>query len=319
MKNKCLPFFLLVTICLALMAFLFCYGENGFTLSDQIIIWQLRIPKIIVAFLAGGLLAASGLLLQVFFQNPLAGPDLLGINSGASLGVALAIMGAGLTTQMSFETMAPAFSIVGAMSVFTLLALLIKKNVGKVTILILGLLIASFTSSLISLLVNLSSSLQVKNYLVWAMGTFQAVPLNQLPIVIGLSTLAIVALSFFPKKLNLLAMGENYASSMGLKVKSTKLQFMLTSSFIVGVVTVYCGPIGFIGIIAPHLSRSLLKSSDAKFVLPATFIIGSSLALLTEVLLIFSQGYSLSTNALLGMIGAPVIAVYLLNNRRLML
>ncbi len=322
MKHQAMfKLFLCTGLMLMLCLVLFFYGETGFTYQDEIVLWQLRFPKIVVALLAGGLLGATGLILQIFFQNPLAGPDLLGINSGASLGVALSIMGASFFPQLSLPALTPIMAMAGAMSVFFLLNLMVRKNIGQVTILILGLLIASFTSSLISILINLSSAMQVKNYLVWSMGTFQAVTSQQISLMVGLSFLPILALFFLTKTLNLMAFGDDYASSMGLPVRRSKMMLMLLASFIIGLVTVYCGPIGFIGIIAPHLARSLIKNSDARVVLPLSFMIGSCLALLTELILVFSGAYalsaSLSTNAMLGIIGAPVIAVYLLKSRKL--
>ncbi len=310
-----------ISLCFCLMIFLclilFFYGETGFAYRNPIILWELRFPKVIVALIAGGLLGSIGLILQIFFQNPLAGPDLLGINSGASLGVALSIMGASYFPQLPFEAVTPIMAMVGAMTVFLLLGLMVKRNIGQVTILILGLLIASFTSSLISILVNLSSSMQVKNYMVWAMGTFQAVTFQQIPTMICISLIPIFSLFFLPKTLNLMALGDDYAGSMGLSVKRSKMLLMLIASFTIGLITVYCGPIGFIGIIAPHISRTLIKTSDARKILPASFMIGSILALLTELVLVFSGSYSLSTNSMLGIVGAPVIGMYLLKSRKL--
>ncbi len=316
-SHQMIKLFICLAFVVGLSFILFFYGETGFTYQDQIVLWQLRFPKVIVALIAGGLLGSTGLILQIFFQNPLAGPDLLGINSGASLGVALSLMGAGFFPQIQIVALTPLMAMAGALSVFFLLGIMVRKNIGQVTILILGLLIASFTSSLISILVNLSSSMQVKNYFVWAMGTFQAVTFQQIPTMISISLLPICSLFFLPKTLNLMALGDEYASSMGLPVRRSKTLLMLLASFTIGLITVYCGPIGFIGIIAPHLARTLIKNSDAKFVLPLSFLIGSSLALMTELVLVFSGSYSLSTNAMLGIIGAPVIAFYLLKARRL--
>ena len=310
-KSSLLKTFALSAIILIFIGLLLYVGESGSGWSDELIIWQIRVPKIITAFLAGGLLSATGYLLQIYFQNPLAGPDLLGINSGASLGIAIAIMGFSASTVAQ-----PLMALIGALGVLLLLSILIRKNFSRVTVLIMGLLIASFTSSLISLLVNLSAGLQVKNYLVWAMGTFQAVPLQDLKLFVMTAIALILYQATFPKKLNLLLLGDSYAHSMGLKVKSFKFQLMLASAFSVALVTVHCGPIGFIGIIAPHLARWTLKRSDAHFLLPVCFLMGSLLALLTELILIFTHEYSLATNSILGIIGAPIIAFYLLKKNK---
>ena len=308
--------FLLSTVVLAV--FLFLYGDIGFTLTNDVVLWQLRFPKIVVAFFAGGLLASSGLLLQVFFQNPLAGPDLLGINAGACLGVAIAIMGAGFLPIGMEMISLPMMAMMGASTVFLLLAFLVQKSFNRISLLILGLLIASFTSSFISVLVNMTPSLKVKNFLLWSMGSFQGVPIEDVPLFSILAILGILFLAFLPKKLNQYTIGESYAKSMGVNVSSFKITLILVCSFLVATVTAFCGPVGFIGIIAPHIARTFIKKSDIRWVMPAVFLAGSSLALFTEVILIFTSQYSLTTNSILGLIGAPVIAIYLYKERRML-
>lgn len=308
--------FLFFVITLLLSAILFAYGEVGFNMSDEVVLWQLRFPKIVVAFFAGGLLASSGLLLQVFFQNPLAGPDLLGINAGASLGVALFIMASGFLPESLIMIGQPLMAMIGAVAVFMFLVFLVHKNLSRISLLILGLLIASFTSSFISVLVNMTPSLQVKNFLMWSMGSFQRQTLEDLPVFVGLSITGMALLCTLPKKLNQFIIGEQYAKSMGMNVQSFKTILIIVCSLLVAVVTAYCGPIGFIGIIAPHIARAFTKRSDIRLVMPVVFLVGSSLALFTELILIFTSQYSLATNSILGLIGAPVIALYLYKERR---
>lgn len=308
--------FLLIT---ALLSFvLFAYGDTGFTFNNEVVLWQLRFPKIIVAILAGGMLASSGLLLQVFFQNPLAGPDLLGINAGACLGVAIAIMGSSLIPTSLVGISQPVMAILGALAVFFILGFLVQKKLSSISLLILGLLIASFTSSFISILVSMSPSLQVKNFLVWSMGSFQGLTITELPMFITLALAGLAAMIFLPKKLNQFIIGENYAKSMGVDVRIFKIFLILICSYLVAIVTAYCGPIGFIGIIAPHIARSFIKRSDIRLVMPAVFLVGSILALFTELILIFTSPYSLTTNSILGLIGAPIIAIYLYKERRML-
>lgn len=308
--------FLLITILLTFV--LFAYGDAGFTLDNEVVLWQLRFPKIIVAVMAGGMLASSGLLLQVFFQNPLAGPDLLGINAGSCLGVAIAIMGASFIPPELIQISLPVMAMLGALAVFMLLGFLVQKNLSRISLLILGLLIASFTSSFIGILVSMTPSLQVKNFLVWSMGSFQGLTIVELPLFITLSLAGLVSMLLLPKKLNQFIIGENYAKSMGVNVKTFKIVLILICSFLVAIVTAYCGPIGFIGIIAPHIARSFIKRSDIHLVMPAVFLVGSILALFTELVLIFTSPYSLTTNSILGLIGAPVIAIYLYKERRML-
>jgi iron complex transport system permease protein len=307
--------FLLITGLLAFV--LFAYGDAGFTLNNEVVLWQLRFPKIVVAIMAGGMLASSGLLLQVFFQNPLAGPDLLGINAGSCLGVAIAIMGASFIPANLVHISQPLMAMLGALVVFLFLGFLVQKNLSRISLLILGLLIASFTSSFISILVSMTPSLQVKNFLVWSMGSFQGVTIVELPVFITLALIGLALILFLPKKLNQFIIGENYAKSMGVDVRIFKIILILICSYLVAIVTAYCGPIGFIGIIAPHIARSFIKRSDIRLVMPAVFLVGSILALFTELILIFTSPYSLTTNSILGLIGAPVIALYLYFDRRM--
>jgi iron complex transport system permease protein len=308
--------FLLITALLSLV--LFAYGDAGFTLSNEVVLWQLRFPKIIVAIMAGGMLASSGLLLQVFFQNPLAGPDLLGINAGSCLGVAIAIMGASFIPAGLVEISQPVMAMLGALAVFLILGFLVQKNLSRISLLILGLLIASFTSSFISILVSMTPSLQVKNFLVWSMGSFQGLTIVELPLFVTLSVIGLASMLFLPKKLNQFIIGENYAKSMGVNVRTFKIILILICSYLVAIVTAYCGPIGFIGIIAPHVARSFIKRSDIRLVMPAVFLVGSILALFTELILIITSPYSLTTNSILGLIGAPLIAIYLYKERRML-
>jgi len=315
MKNH-FKVFILFLLCLVFSISLLFYGEAGFTTQDALIIWQLRFPKIVVALLAGGMLSCSGLLLQIFFQNPLAGPDLLGINSGASLGVAIGILGSSLI-PIEFQSISlTAMSLMGAIFVTFFLAFIIQTKISKVSLIILGLLIASFTSSTVNILVNFSSALQVKNFLSWSMGSFRDVSIESLPGFLFLSLVSLASLFFIPKKLNQYMLGDEYALSMGVNLKTFKTMLILICSFLVAVVTSYCGPIAFIGVIAPHIARSFLKRSDVRLTLPAAFLTGSLLALLTEVILILLPGNFLGTNSLLGLIGAPVIGFYLLKNQK---
>ncbi len=230
--------------------------------------------------------------------------------------LALALMGASFLPEQFLMVSTPIMAFLGALGVFFLLMFLLQKNVSKISLIILGLLIASFATSLISILVNFSSSLQIKNFLSWSMGSFKDVTLEALPLFIGLSFFSLIGLLFIPKKLNQYMIGENYAKSMGMDVKSFKLILVLLSSSLVSIVTVYCGPIAFVGVIAPHLARVLFKKSDVRIILPAAFLVGSLLALLTELVLILLPGHFLATNSLLGLIGAPMIGLYLLKNQR---
>jgi iron complex transport system permease protein len=294
--------------------FLLVYGETGFNL-DLNLIWELRLPKVAVCFFAGGMLALAGLLMQIFFQNPLAGPDILGVSSGSSLFVAFWMMASIGFSQSIMDWGMSVMSFLGAISVFFILVFLVNKNMSRVSLIITGLLISSFTSSGISILVSMSQALQLKNYLMWSMGSFRNVTSPELPRFIFLSLISTLPILFFIKSLNQFLLSENYAKSMGVNVKRMRLVFVSVAALQISVVTLFCGPIGFIGIISPHLARQFLKRSQLSVLLPAVFFIGVILAFIAETIIVLTPTWSISVNAILGLIGAPVIIVYLYRQR----
>jgi iron complex transport system permease protein len=311
MKNKNL---LLLISVLLLSCFLITYGESGFNIHSDLIA-QLRFPKVVVCIFAGGILAIAGLVMQIFFQNPLAGPDILGVSSGSSLFVAIGLMsGVSISSTYSYLGMS-LMSFLGAFSVFLLLLFFIQKNMSKISLIIIGVLISSFTSSGISVLVNMSQALQLKNFLIWSMGSFRNVTLWDLPRFFMFSCFSILPIFFLLKPLNQYMLTENYAKSMGVNIKKAKYQFITLAAFQISIVTLFCGPIGFIGIIAPHLARNFLKHSSLNELLPATFLTGAGLSLFAEGILVLNPSLSLSVNAILGLIGAPVIVFYLYRQR----
>jgi iron complex transport system permease protein len=311
MNNK-----ILLVVCLILISTLVIYGETGLSFNESIV-WQLRIPKIIVCIFAGGMLAISGLLMQIFFQNPLAGPDLLGVSSGSSLFVAIWLMGTTRFSQTFIDLGMTFVSFLGAMSVFLLLFFFIKKNDSKITLIVAGLLISAFASSGISILINAGQVLQLKNYLSWSMGSFRNVTNSDLLKFVFLSIGAMLPFLFFTKALNQFMLSETYAKSMGVNVKRMKLVFISIAALQVSIVTMYCGPIGFIGIIGPHLARNFLKTSNLNRLVPATFLLGAILALFTEFIIVLTPSFGITVNSILGLMGAPIIVYYLYNNKKL--
>jgi iron complex transport system permease protein len=304
----------LVVIAILFTVFLLIYGETGFSLDPNILI-QLRLPKIIACFFAGGLLALAGLLMQIFFQNPLAGPDILGVNSGSSLFVAFWMMASFRFSQTIINWGMSAMSFLGAISVLLILMFLMRQNISRVSLIIIGLLISSFTSSGISILVSTSQALQLKSFLVWSMGSFRNITLSDLPRFIILSLISIFPVLFFIKKINQFLLSENYAQSMGVDVKQMKYFFVIVAAMQISVVTLFCGPIGFIGVISSHLARQMIKRTQLRVLLPAVFLIGAILAFIAESIIVLTPSLSISVNAVLGLIGAPVIVYYLYHKR----
>jgi iron complex transport system permease protein len=305
-------FFAVILLSLILMS----YGREGFSISNETIVWQLRFPKVVIAFFAGGMLAVVGLLLQIYFNNPLAGSDLLGVNAGASFGVALAVMGTAFIPEDFLQLGQTVFAIIGAMLVFSILVLGAQKKMSNIGLIVIGLLVSSFTASLTSVLVSMSPTLQIKNFLVWSMGSFEASTLHQLPLFVLLSVIGLIPTLFLSKSLNQFLLGETYALSMGLNIQRFKMLIIFICTYLVSIVTVYCGPIGFIGIISTFIVKKLLKKNDTRFLIPAVFLMGSFFALGSEFIIIYLNDYSLSTNAILGLVGAPIITLYLFQSRK---
>lgn len=299
---------------LGLAIFLISFGETGFNLNTSII-KELRLPKVVVCLLAGGMLAVSGLLMQIFFQNPLAGPDILGVSSGSSLFVAFWMMASVGLSQTVTDLGMSIMSFLGALSVFVILIFLLHKNMSRISLIITGLLISSFASSCITVLINMSQTLQLKNYLMWSMGSFRNVTSQELPKFVIFSLMATVPVLYMLKSLNQFLLSENYAKSMGVNVKKMRFLFVSFAALQISIVTMYCGPIGFIGIISPHLARQIQKRSQLNHLLPATFFMGALLALIVESVLVMIPESSISVNAILGLIGAPVIILYLYKQR----
>lgn len=308
----------LITIVMGISLLLLLWGESGFN-TESALVLELRLPKVIACFFAGGLLASSGLLMQIFFQNPLAGPDILGVSSGSSLFVALWMMAGARLNPLLQEWGMNTMSFLGALSVFLLLLFFLKRNISRVSLIIIGLLISSFSASGISVLVNFSQALQLKNFLVWSMGSFRTMTLSELPRFMILSALSLLPVWYFMKPLNQFLLSENYAKTVGVDVKKMRMVFVTISAFQISIVTLYCGPIGFIGIISPHLTRAFLKRAQLIHLMPASFFMGALLAVFTELILVLTPGLSISVNAILGLIGAPVIVFYLYRQKGLAL
>ena len=284
------------------------------------IIFSLRIPKIATAILAGGSLALSGLLMQTFFRNPLAGPFVLGVSSGASLGIALWLSISSLFINMVpsyiLDLGAVTFSLIGSFLVLFLLVLISYKIHGKIILLVIGLVFGHLSGSLINVFIAVSDSHEIKSFLLWSLGSFSRVTLDQVyifAVIVFFFTLASVLLA---KQFNLLLLGEKYAQSLGVNLKKVNFLTILISSFLTAIVTVYCGPIIFVGIISPHLTRSVLKTSDHRILIPITIITGAVITLFAELIMTFST-ISLPLNAIIGLLGAPVILWFVWQHRKM--
>lgn len=282
------------------------------------IVLDFRLPKALTALAAGAALAASGLLMQTIFRNPLAGPYVLGVSSGASLGVAIFMLGAPLLGLGMAKDMGVALSAwIGASSILLLIMAVSSRIKDIMAILILGMMFGSAASAFVDVLQYFSSDAALKGFVIWAMGSLGALSGTQL-LILWICTTIGVALSVWSiKSLNLLLLGENYARSMGLNVKLTRGIVFLATSLLAGGVTAFCGPIAFLGIAVPHIARMLFKRADHRVLLPASILIGADMMLLCDILAgVPGSELVLPINTVTALLGIPVVVMVVFNSRK---
>lgn len=293
-------------------------GDETVNKTWQNIFWDIRLPKAMVAILAGASLSVCGLMMQTFFQNPLAGPFVLGINSGASLGVALWILAFNwIAIQAPWLKNLGLIlsSILGSTFVLFIILLLSLRFSGKVIILVFGLLFSYLASGIINILVSLSDSWEIKTFLLWGFGSFQRVDGLRL-VIFSLVTIIGLLLSFLASKsLNGLLLGDRYSQSIGVSLNKTKTFLLLLTAILAGTVTAFCGPIAFIGVIIPHLTKLLFKTGDHRILIPGSILLGAVGGLFAEFISSFGGTFTFPINSILGLIGAPLIVIFLLKRR----
>lgn len=279
------------------------------------IILKFRLPKAVTATLAGAALGVSGLQMQTLFKNPLAGPFVLGISSGASLGVALVVLTASVATPTLLNDLGiiTDFGLViaaslGAASVLGLMLVVARRVQETMTLLILGLLFGYATSAIVSILLQFSSKERIQSYIMWTFGSFAGVTWKQLIVLIPVIVCSLLVAVLQSKSLNALLLGEAYARSLGLTVQKTRFSIISSASILAGGITAFCGPIAFLGVAIPHLCRSLFMTSDHRMLIPSVIIMGAILALIADL---FSQLWVsqmvLPLNAITALIGTPVV------------
>lgn len=286
------------------------------------IVWRLRVPKVLTAACAGAALATSGLLMQTLFRNPLAGPFILGISSGASLGVALVVLslGAGTSSLLAGLGIGGDLALVVAASLGSAVALsgvlFAARRVSVLTLLILGMLFGYAASALVTILMHFSLAEEIQAYVRWTFGSFGGVSLEQMrlllpPLVLGLGLAWATA-----KPLNALLLGEATARSLGVAVKPARTLILLATALLAGSVTAFCGPVGFIGVAVPHLARALFVTSDHRLLIPATALLGAICGLVADtVAQLPGSQLALPLNAVTALLGAPIIAFVVLRRR----
>lgn len=271
------------------------------------IILDIRLLKASVALLAGAALSVSGLQMQTLFRNPLAGPYVLGISSGASLGVALVVL-AGIGSSVGIVGAA----WVGAASVLLVIAAIGHRIKDIMVILILGMMFSSGTGAIVQILQYIAKEESLKMFIVWTMGTLSDVTSQQLAIMFPSVFIGLLLAVLTIKSLNLLLFGEEYAMTMGLDIRRSRILLFLSTTLLAGTVTAFCGPIGFIGLAIPHVARMIFRNSDHRILLPGTALLGASILLFCDII---SKILTLPINAITALLGIPIVVWVVLCNK----
>ena len=292
--------------------------------SWSFIVWESRLPQAITALLCGMALAASGLMLQTTFNNPLADPSILGISSGASMGVAFVVLLSGslggvALSKLGFmgEIALTIAAIAGSLSIMALIVFVSQKVRGNVTLLIIGVMIGYIANAVIGVLKFFSVEEDIRAYVIWGLGSFARVSGDQMTLFICIMVVLLPLSFLLVKTLNLLLLGDAYARNLGLNIKRARLLVITCSGVLVAIVTAYCGPIIFLGLAVPHLCRGMFRTSDHRILMPASLLAGASLALVCN-LIARMPGFegALPVNSVTALVGAPVVMSVLFNKRR---
>ena len=290
--------------------------------SWEYIIWESRIPQMITAILAGAALSTCGLLLQTLFRNPLAGPNILGIDAGANLGVALVMLSLGGSVTMGSISLSGYVPVIlaamtGSCGIMLLLLMLSHHLRSQVMLLITGVIISYVTGSIISMLNFHATEEGVHNYIIWGMGNFSAVTMDRLPLFGGLILCGLLMALMLIKPLDALLLGDGYASNLGINIQRTRNRLLLTTGLLTAVTTAFCGPISFLGLAVPHIARLTLRTSCHRILLPGTMLTGACLCLLCNLLCALpGRGSIIPINVIKPLIGAPVILYIILKEKK---
>ncbi|MDE6383426.1 MAG: iron ABC transporter permease [Paramuribaculum sp.] len=281
-------------------------GGECATATAKIVI-NIRLIKAVVALLAGAALAVSGLQMQTLFRNPLAGPYVLGISSGASLGVALVVL-SGVGSSLGIAGAA----WIGAAAVLVIIGAVAQRIKDIMVILILGMMFSSGVSAIVQILQYLSNNEALKSFVIWTMGSLGDVTWNQMTILAPSVMVGLLVAVLTIKPLNLLLLGEEYATTMGLNLRRSRTLLFLSTTLLAGTVTAFCGPIGFIGLAIPHITRMIMRNSDHRILLPATILTGAAIMLICDII---SKLFTLPVNAITALVGIPIVVWVVIRNR----
>ena len=284
--------------------------------ATRLIVLDIRLIKAVVAILTGMALSVSGLQMQTLFRNPLAGPYVLGINSGASLGVALFILGMpllGIATNSTMSSIGTAGAAwLGSALILAFVASVSTRIKDIMVILILGMMISSGVSAVVQILQYLSNEESLKSFVIWTMGSLGDVTTNQLHLMLPAVLIGLVVSIAVIKPLNLLLLGEQYARTMGLNVRRSRYLIFLSTTLLAGTVTAFCGPIGFVGLAIPHIARMLFSNADHRILLPASALCGAVVLLTCDII---SKWLTLPINTITALLGIPIVIWVVIRNK----
>ena len=292
-------------------------GECDEAMRD--IVLKIRLIKAVMALLAGAALAVSGLQMQTLFRNPLAGPYVLGVSSGASFGVALFLLGApllGLASSPTLQLLGTAGAAwIGSGLILMLVMALSRRIKDIMVILILGMMIGSAIGAVVEILQYLSDENALKSFVVWTMGSLGDVTASQLQLVVPTVVVGLMLAVALIKPLNLLLLGENYARTMGLNITRSRRMLFASTTLLAGTVTAFCGPIGFVGLAVPHLARMTFASADHRVLIPASMMTGAVVMLACDIA---SKSLALPINTVTALIGIPIVIFVVIRNRSIL-
>ncbi len=294
---------------------------NNKSKALNLILFESRIPRALTAILSGAAISISGLQMQVLFRNPLAGPYILGISSGASLGVSLLLMGGSMFAVtfnfLSSWSLAIA-AIVGAMSLLLIIFTISLKVKDIMTVLIVGIMLGAFSTALIGVMQYFSAADQLKAFVLWTLGSLDNVNYQEIKVLTIICIFGVLIAIYNIKSLNLMLLGESYAKSMGIQINKSRLLIILSSGLLAGAITAFCGPIGFIGIIVPHLCRIWFKTANVKIIFLASILMGINFMLLSDFIAhLPSSTLVFPINSVTAILGVPIIFWMVLGQKKI--
>lgn len=293
--------------------------------SWEIIIWNYRLPKALTAILVGMGLSISGLLMQTLFRNPLAGPDVLGLSSGASMGVAIVILGAGFLPAFLSDFFLSAYGVVlasciGSLVVLAAVLVVSEKLRNTMAILIVGLMFGSFTNAIIGVLSYFSTAEELQKFTFWSLGSLGNQPWSNILVLSVCCCIGLLVSALCIKPLNALLLGERYAKSLGINFKKTRFAIIIATCILAGSITAFAGPIAFIGLSVPHISKMIFQTSSHYILFWGTLLLGAIILLLCDtVSQMPGQDFTLPINAITSIIGAPIVVWLLVRKRKFMI